>query len=66
MLTGVSDNVGTVKADARTLRELHSEERHFALVEMCPANQDSLAIVFRSGTQSDPCISSVRNRDHDC
>ena len=36
------------------------EERHFALVGIsCHTNQGSLAISFRSGTQSDPSISSV-------
>jgi len=36
------------------------EERHFALVEgLRLSNLGSLVIVFRSGTQSDPCISSV-------
>ena len=40
---------------------MHSEERHFALIEMLHHTQPkgSLVIVFRSGTQSDPCISSV-------
>ena len=39
----------------------HSEERHFALIEILhhPQPKGSLVIVFRSGTQSDPCISSV-------
>jgi len=62
----LSGKVGAVKARARTLRELHSEERHFGLVDVCPANQNSLAIGFRSGTESDPCLSSVHNRDYDC
>ena len=39
---------------------LHSEERAISLsLKMCQSNQGSLAISFRSGTQSDPCISSV-------
>jgi hypothetical protein len=39
---------------------VHSEERAISLsLKNCPTNQGSLAIVFRSGTQSDPCISSV-------
>ena len=39
---------------------MHSEERAISLsLKMCPSNQGSLAIRFRSGTQSDPCISSV-------
>ena len=37
------------------------EERHFALDENGRANQGSHRNHFRSGTQSDPCISSVRN-----
>ncbi len=39
---------------------MHSEERAISLsLKMCRSNQSSLAISFRSGTQSDPCISSV-------
>src|SRR5580692_7457560 len=44
---------------------MHSK-RHFALVEgFALPTVDSLVIVFRSGTRSDPCISSVSNCDHD-
>src|SRR5271157_6068272 len=41
---------------------VHSEERHFALVEgfaFALPTKARLVICFRSGTQSDPCISSV-------
>jgi len=46
---------------------LHSEERAISLsLKMCAyPTQGSLAIRFRSGTQSDPCISSVTTSDHD-
>jgi hypothetical protein len=44
----------------------HSEKSAISLsLKMCQSNQGSLAIKFRSGTQSDPCISSVHNLDHD-
>jgi len=48
--------------------QLHAlkEERHFALVEgVAFPTVGSLVIVFRPGTRSDPCISSVCNCDHD-
>src|SRR5580704_4861594 len=62
----VSDNVGPCQALLSALLHALEEERHFALVEgfAFPA-VGSLVIVFRSGTQSDPCISSVATRDHD-
>src|SRR5215469_14401579 len=42
------------------------EERHFALVDgFALPTVGSLRNRFRSGTQSDPCISSIRNCDHD-
>src|SRR5215472_10468691 len=42
------------------------EERHFALVDgFALPTVGSLRNRFRSGTQSDPCISSTRNCDHD-
>src|SRR5580700_8080972 len=42
------------------------EERHFALMDgVAFPTVGSLVIVFRSGTRSDPCISSVCNCDHD-
>jgi len=59
MLSGVSNNVGGVKhfwgALARALRRA----RHFALVEELPYQPRLARNRFRSGTQSDPCISSV-------
>src|SRR5690242_11867867 len=55
-----SDNVGGVKQFSSTLQHALEEERHFALVEnSAVSNHGSLVIVFRSGTRSDPCISSV-------
>src|ERR1022692_3625863 len=53
------DNVGGVKYFLSVLLRALRRARHFALVEDVPSNQGSLAIRFRSGTQSDPCISSV-------
>src|ERR1700690_114893 len=42
------------------------EERHFALMDgVAFPTVGSLVIVFRPGTQSDPCISSVHYFDHD-
>jgi hypothetical protein len=68
-LTGVSDisdNVGRVKFILSTLRDALQEERHFALVAgFALPTVGSLRNRFRSGTQSDPCISSIRSRDHD-
>jgi hypothetical protein len=68
-LTGVSDisdNVGRVKFILSTLRDALQEERHFALVDgFALPTVGSLRNRFRSGTQSDPCISSIRSRDHD-
>src|SRR5580700_230768 len=62
----VSDNVGGVKHFSRTLQRALGEERHFALVEWFAfSNPGSLVISLRSGTRSDPCISSVSNCDHD-
>jgi hypothetical protein len=62
----LSDNVGGVKHFSRTLQRALGEERHFALVEWFAfSNPGSLVISLRSGTRSDPCISSVSNCDHD-
>src|SRR5712692_6106981 len=59
-LTGVSDNVGGVKHFSSTLQHALREERHFALMDgVAFPTVGSLVIVSRSGTQSDPCISSV-------
>ena len=59
-LIGVSDNVGGVKHFSSTLQHALREERHFALMDgVAFPTVGSLVIVFRSGTQSDPCISSV-------
>src|SRR5215831_13298872 len=64
--TGLSDNVGRVKFILSTLRRALQEERHFALVDgFALPTAGSLGNRFRSGTQSDPCISSIRNCDHD-
>jgi hypothetical protein len=56
----LSNNVGGVKHFLSTQQHALEEERHFALVEGVPyptkARSQSL---FRSGTQSDPCISSI-------
>src|SRR5215467_11280553 len=42
------------------------EERHFALVDVfAPPTVGSPRNRFRSGSQSDPCISSIRTCDHD-
>lgn len=51
--------------DSRTPLPALVEERHFALDENGHANQGSLRNHFKPGTQSDPCISSIRNGDHD-
>jgi hypothetical protein len=59
-LTGVSDNVGGVKFFLSALRRALTEERHFALVDgFCFANRRLAGNRFKSGTRSDPCISSV-------
>src|SRR6266568_2153918 len=60
MQPGVSYNVGGVKYFSSILLHALVEERHFALVEKvpCPTKARSQS-VFRSGTRSDPCISSV-------
>jgi hypothetical protein len=62
----VSDNVGGVKFFLSTLRRAPGEERHFALVDgFALPTVGSPRNRFRSGTQSDPCISSIRTCDHD-
>src|ERR1700751_4817152 len=56
----VSDNVGSVKFVLGALvRELR-RARHFALDELLPYQPRLASIICRSGTQSDPCISSIR------
>src|ERR1019366_5194141 len=56
----VSDNAGAVKHFLSVLLRALRRARHFALVEgSALPNQGPLVIRFRSGTQSDPCISSV-------
>jgi hypothetical protein len=55
----LSNNVGGVKDYSSTLRHALGEERHFALVEELPIQPRLARNRFRSGTQSDPCISSV-------
>ena len=57
-----------VKHFLSTLLHALEEERHFALIEgvaFAFPTVGSLVIVFRSGTRSDPCISSVCHCDHD-
>jgi hypothetical protein len=68
MISGeISDNVGDVKPFLSVLTRALRRARHFALLEKSAvSNQGSLSISFRSGTQSDPCISSIHNLDHDC
>jgi hypothetical protein len=56
----LSDNVGGVKHFSSTREHALKEERHFALVDVLPfPTQARSQSVFRSGTRSDPCISSV-------
>ena len=58
--SGVSDNVGGVKTFSSILRHALRKERHFALVEKgAGPTQDSHRNRFRSGTRSDPFVSSV-------
>jgi hypothetical protein len=58
VIASLAMSVG-VKHFSSTLRALR-EERHFALVDgVAFPTVGSLVILFRSGTQSDPCISSV-------
>src|ERR1035437_8804954 len=54
------NNVGSVKHFPGTLQHALGEERHFALVDglRVPTKARSQS-VFRSGTQSDPTISSI-------
>jgi hypothetical protein len=62
----LSNNVGGVKHFLGTQQHALEEERHFALVEDVPGPTKARSQAsFRSGTQSDPCISSNRNLDHD-
>ena len=52
--------MSAVSSTFRAHYSMHAKERAISLwLQMCPSNQGSLAISFRSGTQSDPCISSV-------
>jgi len=57
---GISNNVGGVKHFSSVRIPALGGARHFALVEKCanPIKARSQSI-FRSGTRSDPCISSV-------
>jgi len=53
-------NIDGLKHFLSPLLRALKEERHFALVEgFAFPTVGSLVIVFKSGTQSDPCISSV-------
>ncbi len=55
-----------VKHFLSTLQPALKEERHFALMDgVAFPTVGSLVIVFRPGTRSDPCISSVHYFDHD-
>ena len=53
--------MSAVSSTFKAHRSVHSEERAISLLLklFCSTNQGSLVIGFRSGTQSDPCISSV-------
>ncbi len=55
----ISNNVGGVKRFSSTLRHALGEERHFALVEAMRAPTKARSQSLRSGTQSDPTISSI-------
>jgi hypothetical protein len=55
----VSDNVGSVKHFLGVPTHALRRARHFALVEGLPYQPRLARNRFRSGTQSDPCISSV-------
>jgi len=55
----ISNNVGGVKRVSGTLRRALENERHFALVEICQSNPKARSQSLRSGTQSDPTISSI-------
>ena len=58
--SGVSDNVGGVKAFSSILRHALRKERHFALVEKgAGPTKGWHRNRFRSGTRSDPFVSSV-------
>jgi hypothetical protein len=62
----VSDNVGGVKFFLSTRWRALMEERHFALVDgFAWPTVGSHRNRFRSGTRSDPSVSSVCNSDHD-
>jgi hypothetical protein len=63
--SSISNNVGGVKQFSSALRHALGEERHFALVEGCAFKPKARSQSLRSGTQSDPTISSITNRDHD-
>jgi len=52
--------MSAVSSAFRAHYSMHAKECAISLsLKMCPSNQGSLAISCRSGTQSDPCISSV-------
>src|ERR1039458_1019186 len=58
-LRHISDNVDCVKHFVGVLTRALRRARHFALVEALPYQPRLARNRFRSGTQSDPCISSV-------
>src|SRR5947208_5213269 len=55
----ISNNVGGVKHCLSTLRPALGKERHFALVEGFAFQPKARSQSLRSGTQSDPTISSI-------
>ena len=59
--------MSAVSSPPRAHHGVHSEKSAISLSWMVLPSPTvgSLVIVSRSGTPSDPCISSVRNRDHD-
>ena len=66
MINRLSNNAGGVKHFLGALLPALGRERHFALAEALPIQPKARSqSVFRSGTRSDPCISSVHNFDHD-
>src|SRR5207248_4311357 len=55
----ISNNVGGVKHCLSTLRPALGKERHFALVDGFAFQPKARSQSLRSGTQSDPTISSI-------
>src|SRR4029077_16494809 len=59
------NNVGDLKHSLSAREHALVEERHFALLDCLRVPTEARCESLGSGTQFDPCISSVRNRDHD-